>query len=177
MFIEDLKSAVALEHSELDSEILLHACSYYLTASTIYETLEDHVYSLYPLLTLLGFSAELFLKAFSVDVAETYSECAEGYLLKKMVSTSNKNGHNLSKLLEHYSENDIDLYNYLTIRYNNDTGRDLQKDLLRYSKVFECSRYIFESAESEKRAYHSDVSIVFHLVQSLHSSVISLYED
>lgn len=179
MLIEDLKATVAIRYSELDSEILSHANSYYLTASTIYETLDEHAYSLYPLLTLLGLSAELFLKAFSVNMNETFSVPAtsKGFLLKKTVSTSNRNSHNLGKLLRHYSTHDNALYCYLVLRYNDDTGRDLQEDLSTYSMVFEHARYIFECDEPKKRKYCHDLSVIFYLVQSLYNSVVALYQD
>lgn len=179
MLIEDLKATLVARYSWLDSEILTHANSYYLTASTIYETLDDQVHSLYPLLTLLGLSAELFLKAFSLTVGELFSVPAtsKGSLLKKTVSTSNMNSHNLGKLLRHYSTRDNDLYCYLILRYKDDTGRALQEDLSDYSMVFVDARYIFECDGPTKRKYSSDVSVIFYLVQSLYNSVTALYQN
>ena len=179
MLIGDLQATLAIRYSELDSELLSHASSYYLTASTIYETLDEHAYSLYPLLTLLGLSAELFLKSFSIRVDELFSVPAtsKGSLLNKTVSTSNRNGHNLGKLLHHYSTYDNDLYCYLILRYKDDTGRDLQADLSDYSMVFKHTRYIFEHGKPNKRKYSSDLSIIFYMVQSLHNSVTALYQD
>lgn len=178
MFTENLTLKLAMRYSMLDSEILSHANNYYLTASVIYETLDENPHSLYPLLTLLGFSSELFLKAFSVDVDEIFCDATNlnGVMLKKTVTSFNKNSHHLGRLLNHYRFHDEDLYCYLTSRYADDTGRDLQEDLSHYSMVFERVRYIFEYDEYEKRKYSSDVSVLFHLVESLYKSVMVLSE-
>lgn len=179
MTVEYLREQVATLHWGLDSEILDHANNYYLTASTIYDALDEHPYALYPLLTLLGLSAELFLKAFSADVTEFASDPAnaKGSILKKTVKSSNRNSHDLGKLFNHYATHDKDLYDYLTLRYSHDTERILEDDLIAYSKVFESARYIFEYDERDRRKYSNDVSVFFYLVRSLSNSVMALFKD
>lgn len=177
--MEELKEKIKTKYAWKNSDILCHGQNYFLAASKIYKIQEST--DVYPLLTLLGLSAELFFKAFHVDLQEEYLDHGNGIrsIRKKSVKTLNNgkdengkrkhNGHKLEQLLEHYLVHDTELFNYLIITYKTNTKRDLQEDLLKYSSIFEHSRYIFED---EKKRYLNDVDVIFDLVKSLYDSVI-----
>ena len=173
--MENLNDIIKNRYAFLDSSILTHGQSYFITASKIYENLESE--NLYPLLTLLGFSAELFLKAFHIDLNEEYVDLGNGVssLASKTVKTLNKNGHKLKELLHHYQEKDKELFDYLITQYKTKTDRDLETDILKYSKIFEDSRYIFESNENSK--YINEIDIIFNLVKTFYDSISNLYQD
>lgn len=175
----------------LDTTILSHATSYFLTAQRLYDLDDDgSTDTPYPMLTLLAFSAELFLKGFHPDVDEEYKEMEQTkaekeagdkpiiYLDNKKVHSSKKERdlfHNLGKLLKSHLDDDEDLYNYLTGRYHVDTGRDLLADLSDYSSVFMQVRYIFEFGKLKKRQYLTDINIIYRLVESLYKSSNAFY--
>lgn len=181
--MEDLKSRVKNKYAWLNSRIFIHGQNYFLTASSLYPQnyLSSHAY---PLLTLLGLSTELFFKAFDIEITRDLIELEEGgpySVVNETVKSlnngrneSNKhNGHNLKKLLEHYSTADPDLFDYLTAEYKSKTQRDLVIDLESYSKIFEHTRYIFEH---EQGKYFDAIEIVFNLVKSLYESINCLYK-
>lgn len=176
----------------LDTEILFHATSYFLTAQRLYDLDDDgSTDTPYPMLTLLAFSAELFLKGFHPKVDEKYKEMEQTnaekeagdkpiiYLDNKKVTSlrrvSGGSGHDLGMLLKSYLDDDEDLYNYLTGRYHVDTGRDLLADLSAYSSAFIEVRYIFESDKFKKRQYLTDINIIYRLVESLYKSSNAFY--
>ena len=165
--MEDLKARYAYH----DSEVLSHGRSYFRAASKIYQNWEDdNSITIYPILTLLGFSAELFLKAFDITVVEKYEGSS---MITKSVNT-NKHIHNLGSLLERYSDKDQELFDYLVSSYLNDTTRSLKDDLLNYASVFVESRYIFQY---DKRKYlGDDIDKIFRLVKSLYDSIDRLYQ-
>lgn len=173
--METVNDIIKKRYAFLDSSILSHGQNYFITASKIYEKLESE--DLCPLLTLLGLSAELFLKAFHIDLKEEYVDLDNGIrsLASKTVKTLNKNGHKLKELLDHYRTKDKELFDYLITEYKTKTDRDLETDILNYSKIFEDSRYIFESKEKYK--YISDINIVFNLVKTFYDSIINLYKN
>lgn len=205
MSIVELKKCVELcfNGSEeipkgLDNRVLVHANDYFLTAAEIYDSLgdKDFDYSpVYPILTLLGLSAELFLKGFHIEIigeeyiddddkrSNAYSSLGKdkGFLLSKgIVKTHNKpskNGHDLGALLEYHRTYNKYLYDYLVSSYHRDTERHLDKDLTHYSDIFKQTRYIYEKEESLNKSYHSELSIIFLLVRSLYNSINSLYKD
>lgn len=182
--MEELEEKIKNKYAWEDTEVLSHGRNYFFTASKIYESLES--YDIYPLLTLLGLSAELFLKAFDVDVNEEYSDNYQrkGSMLRKKVKTLNNgkngnqelkhNGHKLEKLFKYYSTHNKDLFEYLDISYDRHTERNLYEDLIKYSMIFEHSRYIFEH---EEKKYINDIDIIFNLVKLLYDSITILYED
>src|SRR5690606_33051704 len=124
----------------MDNKILSHGQNYFLTASRIYKTLEPT--DSYPLLTLLGLSAELFFKAFHIDQNEEYRDHGNGTrsMVKRTVKTLNNgkgedgkkihNGHKLEHLLKHYLIQDKELFDYLIMEYHTNTKRNLEDDLL-----------------------------------------------
>lgn len=170
---------------ELDTEILTHAIAYFLAAQTLYELEDDGPTDIpYPLLTLLGLSAELFLKGFHPDVNEEYEDRFQEDFEKEagdrpiktlknreVKSLRRRHGHNLERLLSSYLNDDEDLYNYLTERYKIDTGRDLRTDLTDNSDVFIQVRYIFESDKRKVRQYLNNMDIIYRLVESLYNSL------
>lgn len=180
--MECLKSKVKNQYAWHNSEIFMHGKNYFLTASSLYPHNYSSVHA-YPLLTLLGLSAELFFKAFDIQLTEEFVPHVDGtkVLVGHHVKTSNNgrdqankhNGHNLEKLLNHYSTKDSTLFEYLTTEYKSKTQRDLVKDLSKYSRLFEETRYIFEY---ERGKYLSDINIVFNLVEILYESISSLYK-
>lgn len=176
----------------LDTTILSHATAYFLTAQRLYELDDDGPTDTpYPMLTLLAFSAELFLKGFHPNVDEEYKEMDQTkaekeagdrpirYLDNKKVASSRRgsrgSGHDLAMLLKSYLDDDEYLYNYLTGRYQVDTGRDLLADLSDYSSAFIEVRYIFEFCKLKKRQYLTDINIIYRLVESLYKSSNAFY--
>lgn len=169
--MEELKERIRSRYAGLDSTVLSHGQDYFLTASKIYKNLEsNNTFMIYPLLTLLGMSAELFLKAFNVNVNEQY---VNGSMVSKTVEPRHYS-HNLKELLERYIIQDEDLFSYLIMSYNNNAKRDLLKDLSKYSMIFVQSRYIFQYKENK---YIKDIDIIFNLVKSLYNSINNLYKD
>ncbi|MFI8553943.1 hypothetical protein [Psychrobacter sp. NPDC077938] len=167
--MENLEERIKIRYAYYDAEILFHGDKYFRTASKIYQDLEpDSVDTIYPLLTLLGISAELFFKAFDVGVVEN-----QGKLEDRKIVNPNNYGHNLDRLFDGYSTKDSELFRYLIDSYKSDTGRNLEKDLLDYASVFVESRYIFQH---EKGKYLNDIDAIFHLVESLYNSMHSLYK-
>lgn len=201
--IEELKKCVELCFHDskkfpkgLDARVLMHANDYFLMASEIYGSLgnKDFDYSpIYPLLTLLGLSAELFLKGFHIEiVGERYSGDErvnayrslgknQGSLLSKgtvkILNRPSKKGHDLGALLGYHQIYSKCLYDYLVSSYYRDTRRCLEKDLSHYSNIFKDVRYIFEYEESLGKSYQRDLTIVFRLVESIHNAINSLYKD
>lgn len=154
-----------------DSEVLFHGHSYLFTASKIYQNWgAGSSDAIYPILTLLGISAELFLKAFDVTIYEKYEGSS---MISKSIEPNNRI-HDLKKLLSHCSIRDRELFDYLISSYQTDTGRDLQEDLSDYASVFVESRYIFQY---DKGKYSGDIDIVFQLVKSLYDSIHRLYKQ
>ena len=169
--MEDLKAKLKEKYAYHDGEVLFHGHSYFVAASKIYQNGEAGSYdAIYPTLTLLGISAELFLKAFDVTVDEKY----EGSSMISKSVEPNKRIHDLEKLSIRYSVKDQYLFAYLASSYETDTGRDLKKDLSDYKSVFVESRYIFQY---DKGKYLVDIDIIFHLVKSLYDSIHSLYQE
>ena len=169
--MEDLKEKIKAEYAYRDAEALIHGYNYFLTSSKIYQNWgAGSSYAIYPMLTLLGVSAELFLKAFDVTIDEKY----EGSSMISKSVEPNKRIHDLEKLSIRYSVKDQYLFAYLASSYETDTGRDLKKDLSDYKSVFVESRYIFQY---DKGKYLVDIDIIFHLVKSLYDSIHSLYQE
>lgn len=165
--MKDLKEKYAYH----DGEVLFHGHSYFFAASKIYQNWgAGSCDAIYPTLTLLGISAELFLKAFDVTVDEKY----EGSSMISKSIEPNKRIHDLEELLIRYSIKDRELFDYLVSSYEIDTGRDLQEDLAGYASVFVESRYIFQY---DKGKYLGDIDIIFQLVKSLYDSIDRLYKD
>lgn len=166
--MKDLKARYAYH----DSEVLSHGRGYFSAASKIYQNWEnDSCNTIYPILTLLGISVELFLKAFDIAVVEKYEDSS---MISKSVDP-NKHIHNLHTLLERYSIKDRELFDYLVLSYFTDTTRSLENDLLNYKSVFVESRYIFQY---DKRKYLGDnIDKIFHLVKSLYDSIDRLYQE
>lgn len=169
--MEDLKEKLKVKYAYHDSEVLFHGQSYFFTASKIYQNWgAGSSDAIYPTLTLLGISAELFLKAFDVTIDEKY----EGSSMISKSVEPNKRIHDLKKLLIRYSVKDQDLFDYLVSSYETDTGRDLKEDLSDYAAVFVESRYIFQY---DKGKYLGDIDIIFQLVKSLYDSIHRLYQE
>ena len=169
--MEDLKEKIKVKYAYQDSEVLFHGHSYFLTASKIYQNWgAGSSDAIYPILTLLGISAELFLKAFDITVDEKY----EGSSMVSKSVEPNKRIHDLKKLLIRYSIKDRELFEYLVWSYETDTGRDLQEDLSDYASVFVESRYIFQY---DNRKHLGNIDIIFHLVKSLYDSIERLYKE
>ena len=168
--MEDLKEKLKAKYAYHDGEVLFHGHSYFLTASKIYQNWgAGSSDAIYPTLTLLGISAELFLKAFDITVDEKY----EGSSMISKNVEPNKRIHDLKKLLRRYSIKDRELFDYLVSSYKTDTGRDLQEDLSDYASIFVESRYIFQY---DKGKYLGDIDIIFQLVKSLYGSIHRLYK-
>lgn len=169
--MEDLEEKIKAEYAYRDGEVLNHGYNYFLTASKIYQNWgAGSSYAVYPLLTLLGISAELFLKAFDVTVDEKY----EGSSMISKSVEPNKRIHDLKELSRRYSIKDQELFGYLVSSYKTDTGRDLQEDLSDYASVFVESRYIFQD---DKGKYLGDIDKIFQLVKSLYDAIDSLYKN
>lgn len=169
--MEDIKEKLKAKYAYHDGEVLFHGHSYLFTASKIYQNWgAGSSDAIYPILTLLGISAELFLKAFDVTVDEKY----EGSSMISKSVEPNRRIHDLKKLLRRYSVKDRELFDYLVSSYEADTGRDLQEDLSDYASVFVESRYIFQF---DKGKYLGDIDIIFHLVKSLYDSIHRLYQE
>lgn len=164
---EELKA----KYADYDGEVLIHGHKYFFTASKIYKNWgAGSSDAIYPILTLLGISAELFLKAFDVTINEKY----EGSSMISKSVEPNKRIHDLKKLSIRYSVKDKELFDYLISSYKTDAGRDLKKDLSDYASVFVESRYIFQF---DKGKYLGDIDIIFHLVKSLYDSIHRLYQE
>lgn len=169
--MEDLKEKIKAEYAYRDAEALIHGYNYFLTSSKIYQNWgAGSSYAIYPMLTLLGVSAELFLKAFDVTVDEKYDGSS---MISKSVKP-NKRIHDLKKLSRRYSIKHRELFGYLISSYKTDTGRDLEEDLSDYASVFVESRYIFQD---NKGKYLGDIDIIFYLVKSLYDAINSLYNN
>lgn len=168
--MEDLEEKLKARYAYHDGEVLFHGHSYFLAASKIHQNLgAGSSDAIYPTLTLLGISAELFLKSFDVTVDEKY----EGSSMISKSVEPNKRIHDLKKLLRRYSLKDRELFDYLVSSYETDTGRELQEDLSDYASVFVESRYIFQF---DKGKYLGDIDIIFQLVKSLYDSINRLYK-
>ncbi len=174
--MSEIQTALKQKYFDKNSIIFQHGQNYLQTANDAYTFLQDHPDNCYPIMTLLGFSIELFFKSFDItDTTEKNSYDGLTIHGQPQVQTNNKNGHNLIKLFEDLSKHNYDLHRYLLEEYFKAYKNNLSDVLVQNQNIFPHTRYLYENSSHKK--YLKNFNTLYNLTNFLYMCINDLINE
>ena len=165
-----------VKYLDKNSQIFSHGRSYLCSAMILEESLADHPNNIYPILTLLGLSIELFFKGLDViDTSEKYQIDGLVFSGPHQTKTNLKGGHDLQELFESMSHIDHDMYTYLLDEFSRKYNYNLLTVLEKNKKIFINTRYAYEN--SGNRKYISEFNEILNTANFLYESFNKLISE